>query len=69
VVFREPKNSLWKKSPNRLRHVKNHRFLSTIRIPRGNSKVYGGVGDFANFYDFLMPWALSGVSFTKENLV
>ncbi len=25
-----------------------------IRIPRRNSEVYGGVGDFANFYDLRM---------------
>ncbi len=52
AVFHELKNSLWKKSPNRLRHVKNSWFLSTIRILDENSEVYGGVGDFANFYDF-----------------
>jgi len=51
VAFCELKNSLWKKSPNRLRHVKNPWFLSTIRIPSRNSEVYGGVEDFANFYD------------------
>jgi len=49
VAFSESKNLLWKKSPNRLRHVKNRWFLSTVRIPRRNSEVYGGVGDFRIF--------------------
>ncbi len=55
VAFCEPKNLLWEKSPNRLRHVKNHWFLSTIRILFRNSEVYSGVGDFANFYDSQYP--------------
>ena len=52
MVFRELKNLLWKKSPDRLRYVKNPWFLSTVRILDENSEVYSGVGDFANFYDF-----------------
>jgi len=32
-------------------HSQKSKISEAVRIPSRNSEVYGGVGDFANFYD------------------